>query len=186
MLLAAHCDCLLTSDSEIFWLITIYAVTSIKHYCYNRFMSQPRTTRVSRYHSVSRYQKKYSPTHLSWSSFNLYHSIFISFFQLLWSIASFFFNLCAWQSYAQPLSMSSLAYLLVWSPPPPPPYTSSPNQCLLFATYVHTITTYFAVIIWCCYKVDHYSYSHEHSQNQFPRKTLVAAQRASNLNCFTA
>jgi len=51
MLLAAHCDCLLTSDSEIFWLITIYAVTSIKHYCYNRFMSQPTTTWVNRYHS---------------------------------------------------------------------------------------------------------------------------------------
>jgi len=42
---------------------------------------------------VSRYQKKHSPTHLSWSS------TFISFFHLLRSIASSLFNLHAWQSF---------------------------------------------------------------------------------------
>ena len=47
---------------------------------------------------------------------------------------------------AQPLSMSSLAYLLVWSPPPHIPCISSPNQCLLFAVHAHTIATYFAVV----------------------------------------
>jgi len=47
---------------------------------------------------------------------------------------------------AQPLSMSSLVYLLVWSPPPNIPYISSSNQCLLFAAHAHTITTCFAVV----------------------------------------
>jgi len=44
------------------------------------------------------------------------------------------------------LSMSSLVYLLVWSPPPHIPYISSPNQCRLFATHAHTIATCFAVV----------------------------------------
>ena len=48
--------------------------------------------------------------------------------------------------FAQPLSMSSLVYLLVWSPPPHISYISSPNQCLLFAAHAHTITTCFAVV----------------------------------------
>ena len=42
--------------------------------------------------------------------------------------------------------MSSLVYLLVWSPPPHIPYISSPNQCLLFATHVHTIAACFALV----------------------------------------
>jgi len=41
--------------------------------------------------------------------------------------------------------MSSLVYLLVWSPPPHNPYISSSNQCLLFAAHAHTIATCFAV-----------------------------------------
>jgi len=41
--------------------------------------------------------------------------------------------------FAQLLSMSSLVYLLVWSPPPHIPYISSPNQCLLFARHAHTM-----------------------------------------------
>ena len=48
--------------------------------------------------------------------------------------------------FAQPLSMSSLVCLLVWSPPPHIPYISSRNQCLLFAAHAHTITTCFAVV----------------------------------------
>jgi len=42
--------------------------------------------------------------------------------------------------------MSSLVYLLIWSPPPHIPYISSPNQCILFATHAHTIATFFAVV----------------------------------------
>jgi len=48
--------------------------------------------------------------------------------------------------FAQPLSMSSLVNLLVWSPPPHIPYISSPNQCLLFVAHANTITTCFAVV----------------------------------------
>jgi len=72
----------------------------------------------------------------SWSS-NLYQ-----LFHLPQSIASSLFKLHAWQ----PLSMSSLVYLLVWSHPSRIPYISSPNQCLLFATHAHTIATCFAVV----------------------------------------
>jgi len=90
---------------------------------------------------VSRYQKKHSPTHHP-----DHHPIFISFFQLLRSTASSLFKWRAWQSFAQPLSTSSLVYVLVWSPPPHIAYIASPNQCLLFATHVHTIATCFAVV----------------------------------------
>ena len=41
--------------------------------------------------------------------------------------------------------MSSLVYLLVWSPPFHTPYVSSPNQCLYFAAHAHTIA---AVTKW--------------------------------------
>jgi len=90
---------------------------------------------------VSRYQKKHSPTHHP-----DHHPIIISFIHLSRSIASSLFKVRAWQSFAQPLSMSSLVYLLAWSPPPYIPYISSPNQCLLFAAHAHTIPTCFAVV----------------------------------------
>ena len=48
--------------------------------------------------------------------------------------------------FAQPLSMSFLVYLLVWSHPPHIPYISSPNQRLLFTAHAHTIATCFAVV----------------------------------------
>jgi len=47
--------------------------------------------------------------------------------------------------FAQPLSKSSLVYLLVWSPSPHIPYISSPNQHL-FATNAHIIAACFAVV----------------------------------------
>jgi len=50
---------------------------------------------------------------------------FISFFCLLGSIASSIYTLDNLST--QPLSKSSLVYLLVWSPPPHVPYISSPN-----------------------------------------------------------
>jgi len=87
---------------------------------------------------VSRYQKQHSPTHHP-----DHHPIFISFFRLTQSIAS---NYVLGSLFAQPTSMSSLVYLLVWSPPPHIPYICSPNQCLLFAARAHTIATCFAVV----------------------------------------
>ena len=83
---------------------------------------------------MSRYQKKHSPIHHP-----DYHPMFISFFHLLRSIASSLFELLVWQSFCT-------TSLHVWSPPPHIPYISSPNQCLLFATHAHTITTYSAVL----------------------------------------
>jgi len=71
---------------------------------------------------VSWYQKKHSPTHHP-----DHHPIFIGFFHLPRSIASSLFpNYVLGNLFAQPLSMSSLVYLLVWSPPPHIPYISSP------------------------------------------------------------
>jgi len=77
----------------------------------------------------------------SWSSSKLYqllpsatiHSILLV---QITCLAIFLYN----------LSMSSLVYLLVWSPPPHIPYISSPNHCLLFATHAHIVATCFAVV----------------------------------------
>jgi len=77
----------------------------------------------------------------SWSSSNLYqlllsttiHSILLV---QITCLAIFLHN----------LSMSSLVYLLIWSPPPHIPYICSPNQCLLFAAHAHTIATCFTVV----------------------------------------
>jgi len=44
---------------------------------------------------MSWYQKKHSPTH----TYCVHQSSLISFLYLLWSMASFLFNLCAWQSF---------------------------------------------------------------------------------------
>ena len=96
---------------------------------------------LSRTTQVSRYQKKHSPTHHP-----DHHATFISFFHPPRSTASSLFKLRAWQSFCTTSSMSSLIYLLVWSPPPHIPYTSSSNQCLLFAAHAHTIATCFAVV----------------------------------------
>jgi len=62
---------------------------------------------------------------------------------------------CLTVFFAQPLSKSSLAYLLVWNPPLQIPYISSPNHCPLFATHAHTIVTCFAVIpkLWYLFLV---------------------------------
>jgi len=49
--------------------------------------------------------------------------------------------------FVQFLSKSSLVYLLVWHHPLHTPYISSPNHCLLFTAYAHTITTCFAVVL---------------------------------------
>ena len=90
---------------------------------------------------VSRYQKNHSPTHHP-----DHHPIFISFFHLLWSIASSLFKLCAFCTtslhvlFGRRLGLEpSTSYSI--------PYTSSPSQCLLFATHAHTIATCFAVVL---------------------------------------
>jgi len=52
-------------------------------------------------------------------------------------------NLCAWQFFIEPLSKSSMVYLLVWKPPLHIPHISLPNHYLLFAIHAYTITTSF-------------------------------------------
>jgi len=42
------------------------------------------------------YQRKHSPTH----SYRGYQSSLVCFIHLIWSMASFLFNLCAWQSFS--------------------------------------------------------------------------------------
>jgi len=88
------------------------------------------------------YQKKHSPTHHP-----DHHPVFISFFYLLRSIASSLFKLRVGNLFAQPLSTSS--WSTSWSGALLIFHTflqSSPNQCLLFTTHAHTITTSFAVV----------------------------------------
>jgi len=68
---------------------------------------------------------------------NTYHydqPSFISFRHLLQSIVFCLFNLNAWQSFAQPLSRSSMVYLWVWNPLIYTSYISSPNHYLFLTT----------------------------------------------------
>jgi len=58
----------------------------------------------------------------------------------LWSMVTSLFNLHAWQS----LSKFSLVYLLAWHPALHTPYISSPNHCLLFTAFAHTITNIYS------------------------------------------
>ena len=78
---------------------------------------------------VSWYQKKHSPTH----TYPDHQPYFISFLNLLWSIASSPFNICGWQSTCT-TSLQVLFHL-----PLGIPHIFSPNHCLLFATHAHTI-----------------------------------------------
>ena len=90
---------------------------------------------------VSRYQKKHSPTHLSWSSSNLYqllpfttiHSILLV--QFTW-LAVFLHNLSPSPIWST--SWSGALHLIL--------HISSRSQWLLFATHAHTIAACFAVV----------------------------------------
>ena len=55
--------------------------------------------------------------------------------------------------FPQPLSRSSLVFLLVWDPLLHTPYPFSPNHHLIFATHAHTvtITTCLAIVPLLCY-----------------------------------
>ena len=97
---------------------------------------------------VSRYQKKHSSTHTppahqpSLSASSIYGNMNHSIIPL---------NPYTWQSLsAQPLIMSSLAYLWVWSPLLHTPYTSSPNHHHPSATHVHTTAARFAAVTTPC------------------------------------
>jgi len=86
-------------------------------------------------------KETFTQSHLSRSSIIRYLLL-----HLLRSMASSLFNLRACQSFAQSLSRLHLVCLLVSHPPLHTPYIFSPNHCLLFAAYVHTIATCFVVV----------------------------------------
>ena len=85
-------------------------------------------------------EKKRPPSH----TYPDHQPSFVNFLHLLWSMASLLFNIC--QSFPQPLSKSSLVYLLVWNPLLHAPYMSSPNH-LFFATHAYIIAACFAVAL---------------------------------------
>jgi len=91
---------------------------------------------------VSHYQKKHSHTH----TYPGHRPCFISFLHLLRSIASFPFNLRAWQSFCT----TSVQVLLVLNPPLHTLYIFSPNHCLLFAAHAHIFEICFAVVLRLC------------------------------------
>jgi len=105
------------------------------YYCYNHFTGLPGQDGSRR--------NIYSLTYLD------HHLTFISFFHLLRSMASSLSHLHGGQSFLHNLSPSPLwstSWYVVWSPRPHTPYIYLPNQCLLFATYAHTIAVCFAVV----------------------------------------
>jgi len=95
--------------------------------------TQPFNSRCSGTTRVGRYQKKRSPTHTHpghWTSF-------INFLHLLHSIASSVLVYVLDSALWQPLSRSSLVFLLVLDPVRHSPCISSPSHHL-FAAYAHT------------------------------------------------
>jgi len=96
---------------------------------------------------VSLYQKKHTPTQI----YPDHQPPFISFLHLQWSIASFLFNLCAWQSFCTTSLQVLFGLPLGLEPPLHTPHIYSPNHCLLFARYAHTVATCFAVLPRLCH-----------------------------------
>jgi len=127
---------------------------------------QPFYGPLSRTTRVSWYQKKHSPTHHPDPD---HHPIFISFLHLPRSIASSLSKLRAWQSFCT-ASMSSLVYLLVWSPPPHIPYISSaiaiPSVCLSVRLSHAGIVSKRWRVAWCSL---HYRIAKKEVQLHFTR-----------------
>ena len=95
---------------------------------------------------VGRYQKKHSPTHTHPD----HQTSFINYLHLLRSIASSLFSLRADSPLWQPLSRSSLGFLLVLDPLLHTPCISLPNHHL-FAAHVHTNAACSAAISRLCH-----------------------------------
>jgi len=74
----------------------------------------------------------------SWSSSNLYQLLPSTTIHSILPVQI----TCLAIFFAQPLSTSSLVYLLAWSPPPHIPYISSPNQCLVLSLMTSNCARY--------------------------------------------
>ena len=72
------------------------------------------------------------------------------FLHLPRSMASSLFSQCAWQSFFTISFKVFFGLSLGLAPPLYTSYISSPNHCLLFTAYAHTITTCFAVVLRLC------------------------------------
>ena len=94
---------------------------------------------------MGRHQKKHSPTHTNPD----HQTSFINFLHLPRSIASSIYVLDS--PFPQPLSRSSLVFLLVWDPLLHTLYISSPNHHIRFATHAYTNAACFAVVPVLCY-----------------------------------
>ena len=96
---------------------------------------------------VGRYQKKYSPTHTHPD----HRTSFIIFLHLQRSMTSSLFSLRADSPLGQPLSRSSLVFLLALDPQLHTPCISSPNHHHLHAAHAHTNAACFAAIPMLCH-----------------------------------
>jgi len=120
--------------THVFLFVYLF-VNTHTHNCFTALWILSRTTRVSPIP-----EETFTHSHLSWSSVipyllhpsNTIHGILL-------------FNLHAWQSLST-ISPSFLWSTSAWQPLLHTPYISSPNHCLLFAAYAHTIATCFAVV----------------------------------------
>ena len=96
---------------------------------------------------VGQYQEKHLPTHTHPG----HRTSFISFFHLLRSIASLCSVYVLDSTLWQPLSRSSLVFLLVLGPLLHTPCIFSPSHHLLYAAHAHTIAACSAVIPVLCH-----------------------------------
>ena len=88
-------------------------------------------------------QKIHSPTHTHPDQ----QPSFISFLHLFWSL----FNLYGSQTFCTTSLQVFFCLSLGLEPSTHTPYISSPNHCLLFTKYAHTIATCFAVVPRLCH-----------------------------------
>jgi len=127
--------------------VDLYSISNIpQHLCtiHTHTHTQLLNGRLCRTTRVGQYQKKHSPTHTHPD----HRTSSINFLHLLQSVVTVYvFDSPLWQ----PLSGSSLVFLLVWDPQLHTPYISSPSHHLLFATYSHTIAVFSAVIPMLCH-----------------------------------
>jgi len=97
---------------------------------------------------VGRYQKQHSPTHTH-PDHRTSFIIFLHFTTINGILFCSFYVLDS--PLVQPLSRSSLVFLLVLDPQLHTPYISSPNHHLLFAAHAHTNAACSAAIPMLCH-----------------------------------